>query len=73
MPLHESARDRFMIVITGGLYTPTRVPQGVLNATAYYQGTMAKVLPEFIGKACFGCVDDTCDVGRRRGAIAQPT
>ena len=58
MPLHESARELFTMVTTGGLYTPTRVPQGVLNATAYFQATMAEVLTGLIGKTCFVWVDD---------------
>lgn len=33
MPLHESARDLFIMVTTDTLCTPMHVPQGVLNAT----------------------------------------
>ena len=28
-PLHETAQDLFTMVTTGGLYSPTQVPQGV--------------------------------------------
>ena len=37
------------------MYTPRRVPQGVLNATAYFQGIMAGVLD---GLNCKIWVDD---------------
>lgn len=32
------------MVTSGGLYTPTRMPQGVLNATVYFQAVMTDVL-----------------------------
>ena len=44
MPLHENAQEMFIMVTAGGLFTPTRVPQGVLNATAYFQAIMSEVL-----------------------------
>lgn len=37
MPLHESARERFSMVTTGSLHTPTCVPQGALNAISRQQ------------------------------------
>ena len=58
MPLHEEARELFTMVTTSGLYTPTRVPQGVLNGTAYFRATMGEVLAGLIGKTCFVRVDD---------------
>ena len=42
MPLAEEAREIFTITTPLGLFTPTRVPQGVLNATAYFQGVMTE-------------------------------
>ena len=36
----------FTIAGPGGLYTPTRVPQGVLNATSYFQATMTVLLED---------------------------
>ena len=44
MPLAEEAREIFTITTPLGLFTPTRVPQGVLNATAYFQGVMTELL-----------------------------
>ena len=40
MPLAEEAREIFTITTSLGLFTPTRVPQGVLIATAYFQGVI---------------------------------
>ncbi|CAM9794959.1 unnamed protein product, partial [Hapterophycus canaliculatus] len=37
MPLAPEAQKIFTIVTPKGLFTPTRVPQGVPNATAYFQ------------------------------------
>ena len=44
MSLAEEAREIFTITTPLGLFTPTRVPQGVLNATAYFQGVMTELL-----------------------------
>ena len=40
MSLHEDAQEAFTMVTQGGLYTPTRVPQYVQNATGHVQATM---------------------------------
>ena len=55
MPLAEEAREIFTITTPLGLFTPTRVPQGVLNATAYFQDVMTELL---IGNKCKIWVDD---------------
>ena len=55
MPLDPEAQEIFTMVGPGGLYSPTRAPQGVLNATSYYQGTMTDVLH---GLNCLIWVDD---------------
>lgn len=51
MPLAQDSQEFFTIAGPGGLYTPTRVPQGVLNATSYFQATMTEVLD---GLNCMG-------------------
>lgn len=40
------------MVVVGGLYTLTRVPQEVLNATVYFQAAMVDVLNALIGRTC---------------------
>ena len=54
MPLAE-AREMFTITAPLGLFTPTRVPQGVLNATTYFQGVMTELL---VGIKCKIWADD---------------
>ena len=44
MPLAEEARGFFTITAPLGLFTPTRLSQGVLNATACFQGVMTELL-----------------------------
>ena len=44
MPLAEEAREIYTITTPLGLFTPTRVPQGVLNATACFEGVMTAFL-----------------------------
>ena len=43
MPLAVEAQEVFTIATFEGLFTPTCVPQGVLNATAYFQGVMTEL------------------------------
>ena len=61
MPLTEDAREIFTIVTPQGLFTPTRVPQGALNATAYFQGVMSELL---IRLKCKIWVDDSIVFGK---------
>ena len=44
IPLTAEAQEVFTIATLEGLFTPTRVPQGGLNATAYFQGVMTELL-----------------------------
>ena len=55
MPLAEEAREISTITTPLGLFTPTRVPQGVLNATAYLKGILTELL---VGIKCKIWVDD---------------
>ena len=50
----------FTIAISEGLFTPTHVPQGVLNATTYFQGVMTELLA---GLNCKVWVDDNVWLG----------
>ena len=47
-----------------GLFSPTRVPQGVTDATPYYQGIMMEVLSDLVGRGCLIYVDDMKRFGR---------
>ena len=55
IPLAPEAQEVFTIVTPEGLFTMTRVPQGVLNATSYFQGVMTDLLR---GPDCKVWVDD---------------
>ena len=44
MPLAAAAQEVFTTATLEGLFPPPRVPQGVLNATAYFQGVMTELL-----------------------------
>ena len=44
MPLAPEAQEVFTILTPEGLFTPTRVPQGVLNAISLFQGVMTALL-----------------------------
>ena len=44
MPLAAEAQEVFTIATLEGLFTPTHVPQGVLNAMAYFESVMTELL-----------------------------
>ena len=44
MPLAEEAQEMFTIATHEGFFTPTRVPQDVFHATAYFQDVVAELL-----------------------------
>ena len=44
IPLAAEDQEVFTIATPEGLFTPTRVPQGVLDARAYFQGVMTELL-----------------------------
>ena len=48
----------FTMVTPEGLFTPCRVPPGVLNATRYSQATMGDILDGYTDKICLVRVDD---------------
>ena len=54
----------FTFVTGDALFTPTRVPQGVMNANSYFQGRMMKVLGNLVGCACLIYVNDVKVIGR---------
>ena len=58
VPLSEDAQEMFTMVTPEGLFTPRRVPPGVLTSTGYFQATMGDVLDGYIDKICLVCVDD---------------
>ena len=55
MPLAGEAQQKFTIANPECLFTPTRMPQGVLNATADFQSVMTELLA---GLNCKVWVDD---------------
>ena len=55
MALAAEAQEVFTIATPEGLFTPTRVFQGVLNATTYFQGVLTELLA---GLNCKVWVDD---------------
>ena len=63
LPLAPEAQELFTISTPDGLYTPTRVPHGILNATSFCQATMTQVLH---GLNCMVWVDDVVFWGERR-------
>ena len=57
-PLVENAHEYFTFVTGDGLFTPTRLPQEVLNATPFFQGMMMDV-----GRTCLAFVNDVNVIG----------
>ena len=44
MPLAANSQELFKFVTQKVIYTPTQMPQGVTNATSYFQGTLERTL-----------------------------
>ena len=63
-PLAEEARKYFTFVTGDGVFTPTRVLQGVMNATSYFHGIMMEVLENLVGRACLIYVYGVKVIGR---------
>ena len=63
-PLLKETREYFTFVTGDGLFTTTRVLQGVMNATSYFQGMMIEVLGNSVERACLVYVDDVNVIGR---------
>ena len=64
MPLAANSQELFAFVTQKGLYTPTRMPQGVTNATSYFQGTLERTLSDLVRRICLVYVDDVIIWGR---------
>ena len=64
MPLAANSQELFTFVTQKGLYTPTRMPQGVTNATSYLQGTLERTLGDSVRRVCLVYVDDAIIWGR---------
>jgi hypothetical protein len=58
IPLHPDCWEQYTIITEDGLFTPTRMLQGSLNATAHFQAQLRKVLAEYYGTFCLLYVDD---------------
>ena len=58
LPLAANSQEFFPFVTQTSLYTPTRMPQGVINATSYFQGTLERTLGDLIQRICLVYVDD---------------
>ena len=63
-PLMDEVREYVTSVTGNGLFTPMRVPYGVMNATSYFQGVVMEVLRNLVGRACFIYVDVVKVIGR---------
>ncbi|CAM9897432.1 unnamed protein product, partial [Chrysoparadoxa australica] len=63
-PLAEDCQELFTFISEDGLWTPTRVPQGSMNAAVFYQSVMEKVLAEEMNHICVNWLDDTLGWGR---------
>ena len=60
LPLAAKAQKVLTIATPKGLFTPMHVPQGVLNATSYFQGVMTELLA---GLSCKVWIDSIVSWG----------
>ena len=64
IPLAAISQELFTFVTQKGVYTPTRMPQGVTNASSYFQGTLEWTLGDLVRKICLVYMDDVINWGR---------
>ena len=71
VPLSEDTQGMFTMVTLEGLFTPRRVPPGVLNATgSAYPRVVALFMSPYIGPITVSCRLETCrDACRRCSCI----
>ena len=62
--LAANSQKLFTFVTQKVLYMPTRMPQGVTNATSYIQGTLERTLGDLVRRVCLVYVDDVIIWGR---------
>lgn len=66
MPMDDEGEEGFTLVTHEGLYSPRRVPQGVLDATPHFQSTMDReALAGLAGMICDLRIDDIAVEGRK--------
>lgn len=70
--IEPEAQSLFIMVTSGGLNTPRRVPQGVPNAIAYFQDVMRDGLDELIESICLVWVDDIVIWGNTAEQLISP-
>ncbi|GMF52091.1 unnamed protein product [Phytophthora fragariaefolia] len=58
LPLHEDSREIFSFVMTDGVYTPTRVPQGAMDSALLFQSQVKAKLAPLISHSALVWVDD---------------
>jgi transposase InsO family protein len=59
-PLDESVQEAFTISSDAGLFTMTRLPQGVKNAAVAFHGAVTSALGSLVGDCVHWYVDDGC-------------
>ena len=69
MPLAANSQELLTFVTQKGLYTPTRMPQGVTNVTSYFQGTLERTLGDLVRRVCLVYMDDVIIWGRNVWAL----
>ena len=69
--MDPESQELFTIVLPSGLYTPTRVPQGMLNATAFFQSTMANILSGLLDRTRMVWIDDLVVWGSTPGELVD--
>ena len=64
MPLAANSQELSTFVTQKGLYTQMRMPQGVKEATSYFQRTLERTLGDLVRRVCLVYVDDVILWGR---------
>jgi len=58
--LHEDTRELYSIMTDRGVYKPTRLPQGSVDAVQWFHGHLAEIFGELIPSNILQWIDDLC-------------
>ncbi|KAG6574672.1 DNA/RNA polymerase [Phytophthora cinnamomi] len=71
LPLHEDSQELFTFITHRGMYTPTRVPMGAIDAVAYCQGVVEEIFGDLLGNGILAWLDDILGYAESEDELLQ--
>ncbi|GMF34637.1 unnamed protein product [Phytophthora fragariaefolia] len=71
LPLHEDSQELFTFTTHRGMYTPTCVPMGAMDAAVYGQGVVEEIFGDLLGNGILAWLDDILDYAESEDELLQ--